>query len=54
MTEDEIVANGILLFLAGSDTTATALCFLFYSLAHLPECQDKCAAEVQRVIGDVI
>jgi len=46
ITEDDIIANAILFFLAGYETTASMLSFLFYSLAINPECQQKLYEEV--------
>ena len=48
-----MVANSLLLFLAGFDTTGTALSFLLYLLAINPECQEKAYQEALRVIGEV-
>jgi cytochrome P450 len=46
ITEDDIIANAIIFFLAGYETTASMLSFLFYSLAIHPECQQKLYEEV--------
>ncbi|KAK3090229.1 hypothetical protein FSP39_010220 [Pinctada imbricata] len=50
-TIDEVTANAFLFFLAGYDTTANTLSFMAYNLAMYPECQEKCIAEVDRVLG---
>jgi cytochrome P450 len=41
LTRNEIVANAILFFMAGFETTASTLSFVFYELAMNPEIQDK-------------
>nr|AUX14924.1 cytochrome p450 CYP5A3 [Kryptolebias marmoratus] len=46
MTEDEIVGQALLFFLAGYDTTSNALSFTCYLLALHPECQRKVQEEV--------
>ena len=45
-------AQAILLFIAGYDTTANALCWLMYNLACNPEIQEKVYDEIQEVIGN--
>jgi cytochrome P450 family 3 subfamily A len=46
ITENDILANSFVFFLAGYETTASLLSFLFYSLAIYPECQEKLLEEV--------
>jgi len=53
ITEDEITANSLLFFLAGYETTASMLSFLFYSLALYPECQQKLYEEVTEFDGEI-
>ncbi|XP_053398219.1 cytochrome P450 4A12A-like [Mercenaria mercenaria] len=36
----------------GHDTTASAISWILYSLAENPECQRKCQAEIDEVLGD--
>nr|AFP66953.1 cytochrome P450 [Perinereis nuntia] len=48
----EILANGMLFFLAGYDTTATMMSLLLYQLAIEQEVQEKLYNEIQDVIGD--
>jgi cytochrome P450 len=46
ITEDDILATSFLFFVAGFETTASLLSFLFYSLALDQECQQKLYEEV--------
>jgi len=46
LTRTEVLAQGILFFLAGYDTTATTLSFLMYSMACNQELQEKLHQEV--------
>jgi cytochrome P450 len=46
ITEDDILANSFLFFVAGFETTASLLSFLFYSLALDQKCQQKLYEEV--------
>jgi cytochrome P450 len=43
---DELVDHLIVLFIAGHETTASALCWAFYCLAQCPEVQERVAREV--------
>ena len=52
LTRTEILAQAILFFTAGYDTTASSISFLAYNLACHPEEQDKLIEEVKDVIGD--
>nr|KAG5708851.1 hypothetical protein BaRGS_009260 [Batillaria attramentaria] len=38
-------------FFAGTETTATAICWALVYILHRPEVQDKCYKEIQRVVG---
>ncbi|XP_076332607.1 cytochrome P450 3A9-like isoform X2 [Tachypleus tridentatus] len=49
MTRDDILANSILFFLAGYDTTASALTYCAYCLALNQECQEKLIQEIDHV-----
>nr|XP_054917823.1 cytochrome P450 3A41-like isoform X1 [Dermacentor andersoni] len=51
MTLDEITAQGILFFLAGAESVATALIFTVYYLALHPEYQNNVIAEVDKAAG---
>ena len=51
LTHDEIVAQGLLFFLAGFETTANTLALLGYNLARHPECQEKLYQEIMEVTG---
>jgi cytochrome P450 len=46
ITEDDILATSFLFFIAGFETTASLLSFLFYSLALDQKCQQKLYEEV--------
>ena len=54
LSTNEILANAMLFFVAGYDTTATSLSYLLYNLALTPECQQKLVAEINRVVGDSV
>ena len=41
LTRTDIMANTMLFFLAGFQTTADSMLFLMYELAHHPEIQQK-------------
>ncbi|XP_076361148.1 cytochrome P450 3A8-like [Tachypleus tridentatus] len=49
LTHEDILANSILFFLVGYDTTANALTYAVYSLARNPECQEKLIQEIDAV-----
>jgi len=49
-TDDEIQAACLNMMLAGRDTTACTLTFLFYNLAMRPEVQRKLQEEIDRVL----
>ncbi|XP_033752022.1 cytochrome P450 3A29-like [Pecten maximus] len=51
LTSEEILGNVELFFVAGYETTATALTMTAYNLATHPECQDKLRQEIQEKIG---
>ena len=46
ITENDIIATSIVFFLAGYETTASTLSFLFYSLAIYPEHQETLYEEI--------
>lgn len=50
LTNSEILAQAILFFLAGYDTTANTLDFVGYHLAMYPNVQDKLIAEIDHVL----
>src|SRR5262249_35635702 len=52
LTDEEVRDEAMALFLAGHDTTAAALAWLWYLLARHPEVQGRLAAEVAGVLGD--
>ena len=50
----EITANGMLVLLAGYDTTAILMSMLLYTLAVEQEIQEKLFNEIQDVAGDKV
>ena len=51
---DEILAQGMLFFIAGYDTTATSIAFLIYNLTLNPEIQEKLHEEIMDAAGDKV
>jgi len=49
--EKELTTNTFLFFLAGHETTASALSWAFYLLARHPDTQAKIQEEVDRILG---
>ncbi|PVD38378.1 hypothetical protein C0Q70_00992 [Pomacea canaliculata] len=54
LTYDEIVAQIMIFFLAGYETTATTLQFMTYNLAVFPDVQQRIVDEIQEQIGDEV
>ncbi|PVD38377.1 hypothetical protein C0Q70_00991 [Pomacea canaliculata] len=54
LTPDEIVAQMVIFFIAGYETTATTLHFMIYNLAMYPDIQQKIVDEIQQQIGDEV
>ncbi|GFT54952.1 cytochrome P450 3A21 [Nephila pilipes] len=52
LSEDEMVAQCVIFFLAGYDTTASALSYASYLLALNPEVQDKLFAEIRDTVKE--
>ncbi|XP_067675347.1 cytochrome P450 3A24-like [Haliotis asinina] len=52
MTNDEILGQALLFFIAGYETTANTLHFVAYSLAMNPDVQQRLTEEVDTVLGD--
>lgn len=52
ITIDEMAAQSFVFFLAGSETSSTAMTNCMYELAMNQEIQDKLRAEIKRVCGD--
>ncbi|KAK3102135.1 hypothetical protein FSP39_009074 [Pinctada imbricata] len=52
MTFKEILANALIFFFAGYETTAATLSFLSYELAHNQDIQDKLYKEIMENIGE--
>jgi cytochrome P450 family 3 subfamily A len=51
-TTTEVISNAFILFVAGHETTATALAWMFYNLGTHPQIQKKAAAEVWNVLKE--
>ena len=54
LTTNEILAQSLLFFIAGYETTATAMSFLAYNLATNQECQEKLYQEILENCGDQV
>src|SRR6218665_219825 len=54
LSHEEIIAQSILFFLAGYDTTANTLALFAYELATHPEIQDKLIQEIDEVMKDEV
>eukprot|EP01095_Lingulamoeba_sp_RSL-Kostka_P002032 TRINITY_DN1289_c0_g1_i6.p1 TRINITY_DN1289_c0_g1~~TRINITY_DN1289_c0_g1_i6.p1 ORF type:complete len:436 (+),score=153.11 TRINITY_DN1289_c0_g1_i6:322-1629(+) len=52
LTPSQIQDNSFLFLLAGQDTTATSLSYLFYELGKNPDCVEKILEEAEEVLGD--
>jgi len=52
LTNGEFHANLFILFVAGHETTSSALSWILYELARNPKIQDRAYAEIQHVLGD--
>lgn len=48
---NEVVAEGLLTVIAGTDTTSAAMCSLFYCLLMDRSCYDKLQKEVDQVLS---
>ncbi|XP_046554328.1 cytochrome P450 3A5-like, partial [Haliotis rubra] len=53
MTNDEIIGQAMLFFIAGYETMANTLHFGAYSLAKNPDVQKRLTEEIDSVLGDV-
>jgi len=51
MTNDRLEGNTFLFFVAGHETTSSALSWLFYLLARHPDVQERVQEELDRVLG---
>jgi cytochrome P450 len=51
-TSEELLDQVAMLFLAGHETSASALSWAMHLLAHSPDIQERMASEVHRVAGD--
>ncbi|XP_067673016.1 cytochrome P450 3A5-like [Haliotis asinina] len=52
LTNDEIIGQALLFFIAGYETTANTLHFVAYALAKNPDVQKRLTEEVDSVLGD--
>eukprot|EP00058_Branchiostoma_floridae_P024989 XP_002610479.1 hypothetical protein BRAFLDRAFT_85620 [Branchiostoma floridae] len=52
LTKDDIVANSLLFFLAGYETTATTMAFMLYNMALNQQTQDKAREEINQAMED--
>ncbi|CAH1269819.1 cytochrome P450 3A43-like [Branchiostoma lanceolatum] len=52
LTKDDVVANGILFFIAGYETTATTMAYVLYNLALNQNKQDIVRQEINRIMED--
>jgi len=50
LTSNEILAQATVFLIAGTETTATTLCWITHNLVMNPECQDKLIEEVDSVL----
>ena len=51
---DEILAQGMLFFVGGYETTATSIAFLLYNLTLNSEIQEKLHEEIMEIAGDQV
>jgi cytochrome P450 len=51
-TDEEILANVLTLLLAGEDTTSHTMAWAIWSLATMPEVQERWAEEAREVLGE--
>ena len=54
LTNEEMLANAMLFFLAGKDTTSNSLGYFMHNMAVNPECQATLTTEIDRVVGDKV
>lgn len=54
MTHDEVLAQGIVFFLAGYETTANTLALFGYQLAVNPDIQERLIKEIDDVMKDEV
>jgi cytochrome P450 len=52
MTDEELCNQIVSVTMAGSETAATAMAWLFYELARHPEIEERVRAETEEVVGD--
>ncbi|XP_067931669.1 cytochrome P450 3A11-like [Watersipora subatra] len=54
LTKNEVIANAILFFLAGYETTSLTLHYVFYELAMNPDVQERLYDEIKENVGSDI
>ena len=54
LTMDEVLAQGLIFFMAGYHTTSTSIACLLNNLALNPEIQEKVREEIIKVAGDKV
>ena len=54
MTHYEVIAQCMLFFLAGYETTASTISFLVYNLTINPDIQEKVYEEIMDVVGNQV
>ena len=52
LTEDMVVAQGIIFLTAGFETTSSTMSILIYMLAQYPNIQEKCYEEISALLSD--
>lgn len=52
MTNSQLRDEAVTIFIAGYDTSAVTLSWIFYFLAQYPEVQQKVHAEIESILGD--
>lgn len=46
-TDEDLIAQAVLFFIAGFETASSGMCFLLYELAVNPDIQDRLAKEIR-------
>ena len=54
MTNDELLAQGFMLFLVGFETTANTLSLFGYNMAIYPEIQNRLYGEIIEKLGEEV
>ena len=51
-SETEVLANALVFFLAGYDTTSSTLAWMLYELSRHEDIQERILEEIRTVVGD--